>query len=118
MQVTELFKLQKHSVYLVRTEVINYYICIPENSYQKTNISIEIKTKMGNYNMDENDETWVLENVKNTYNYVDDYNITLVLPIMNESMQSILEKMDEKKFVLVDQVLAYIINSSFNTYAT
>ena len=55
MQVTELFKLQKHSVYLVRTEVINYYICIPENSYQKTNISIEIKTKMGNYNMDEND---------------------------------------------------------------
>lgn len=114
MQVTELFKLQKHSVYLVRTEVINYYICIPENSYQKTNISIEIKTKMGNYNMDENDETWVLENVKNTYNYVDDYNITLVLPIMNESMQSILEKMDEEKFVLVDQVLAYIINSSFN----
>ena len=52
MQVTELFKLQKHSVYLVRTEVINYYICIPENSYQKTNISIEIKTKMGNYKMD------------------------------------------------------------------
>lgn len=45
MQVTELFKLQKHSVYLVRTEVINYYICIPENSYQKTNISIEIKQK-------------------------------------------------------------------------
>ena len=35
MQVTELFKLQKHSVYLVRTEVINYYICIPEKVIKK-----------------------------------------------------------------------------------
>ena len=35
MQVTELFKLQKHPVYIVRTEVINYYkIVIKKQIFQ------------------------------------------------------------------------------------
>ena len=50
--------------------------------------------KMSNYDMELNDEVWVMENVKNTFSYIDNYNITLVLPILKNEQISILEKID------------------------
>ena len=46
---------------------------IPKN-YDTTNICIELKSKMDNYNLDMNDEIWIMENVKNTFSYIDNYN--------------------------------------------
>jgi len=68
---------------------------------------------MKNYNLEMNDEIWVMENVKNTFSYIDDYNITLVLPILNDNDISILEKMDNNKFENIDKILGYIINSAY-----
>ena len=113
MDIKLLLELGKHNVYFVRTDVVNYYISIPKNSFNETNISIEIKSKMGNYNIDESDEVWVLENVKNTYNYIDEYNITLILPILSNDNLSILEKIDTFKFDVIDKILGNIINTSF-----
>ena len=50
-----------------------------------TSICIELKSKMSNYDIELNDDVWVLENVKNTFSYIDNYNITLVLPIIKEN---------------------------------
>lgn len=113
MNIKLLFDLNKHSVYYIKTDIISYYIGIPKNSYVNTNISIELKTKMSNYNLDLNDELWVMENVKNTYNYIDDYNITLVLPVLNNDMLSILEKLDSNRFDVIDRILSNVINGSF-----
>ena len=74
-------ELQNHNVYYVKTNTVNYYITIPKNN-DNTNICIELKNKMGNYDMELNDEIWVMENVKNTFSYIDNYNITIVLPIL------------------------------------
>lgn len=113
MDIKLLMELNKHNVYFVKTDMVSYYIGIPKNYYTNTNISIELKTKMSNYNLDENDEMWVMENVKNTYSYIDEYNITLVLPILNNDMLSVLEKLDNNRFDVIDRILAQVINGSF-----
>ncbi len=113
MNIKLLMELNKHNIYFVKSDMTSYYIGIPKNGISNTNISIDIKSKMGNFNLDLNDETWVLENVKNAYNYVDDYNITLVLPILNDDMLSVLEKMDNNRFNVIDRIISSVINSSF-----
>ena len=106
-------ELQYHNVYYVKTDAVNYYITIPKNM-QSTNICIELKNRMGNYDIELNDEIWVMENIKNTFSYIDNYNITLVLPILKEEQISILEKIDSSKYDQIDKILGYAINTSYN----
>ena len=108
-----ILELKNHNVYYVKTEKVSYYITIPKN-YTTTNICLELKNKMDNYNLELNDEIWVMENVKNTYSYIDDYNITLVIPILNSDEVSILEKIDTIKYEEIDKILGYVINSSYS----
>lgn len=107
-----ILELTNHKVYYVKTDVVNYYITIP-NNIENTNICIELKNKMSNYDIELNDEVWVMENVKNTFSYIDDYNITLILPILKEEQISILEKIDNTKYEQIDKILGYIINDSY-----
>lgn len=104
--------LPNHSVYYVKADDISYYITIPKN-FDTTNICIELKSKMDNYNLDMNDEIWVMENVKNTFSYIDNYNITLILPILNEDGISVLEKMDTSRYETIDMLLAKTINGAY-----
>ena len=105
-------ELPNHKVYYVKTDKINYYITIP-NNINKTNICIELKSKMDNYNLEMNDELWVMENIKNTFSYIDEYNITLVLPILSEEYTDILEKIDSGRFEAIDKLMATVINSAY-----
>ena len=105
-------ELTNHNVYYIKNENISYYITVPKN-YNRTNICIELKSKMSNYNLDMNDELWVMENVKNTFSYIDNYNITLVLPILDEEKISILEKLDTNNYEIVDQILGMTINGAY-----
>ena len=108
-----ILKLTNHNVYYIKTDKVNYYITIPKE-FKDTNICIELKNKMNNYNLEMNDEVWVMENIKNTYSYVDNYNITLVIPVLNNEDVSILEKMDVDNFEIIDKILGFVINDSYN----
>lgn len=112
MEKKLVLELDNHNVYYVKTEEINYYITIPKE-IEVTKICLELKSKMANYNLDMNDELWVMENVKNTFSYIDEYNITLVLPILNEDETNILEKMDTAKFENIDKLLGHTINNAY-----
>jgi len=107
-----ILELNYHNVYYVKTDIINYYITIPKN-IENTNICIELKSKMSNYDIELNDEVWVMENIKNTFSYIDSYNITLILPILKETQISILEKIDNKKYEQIDKLLGNVINNSY-----
>ena len=107
-----ILELKNHDVYYVKNDVTNYYITIPKN-FNTTNICIELKSKMENYNLDMNDEIWVMENVKNTFSFIDNYNITLVLPVLNEEDNSILEKLDVAKFEVIDHIMGKTINNAY-----
>ena len=107
MDIKLILELHNHNVYYVKSEEISYYITVPKNM-SKTNICIELKSKMGNYDMELNDEVWVMENVKNTFTYIDSYNITLVLPVLKEKQISILEKIDDSKYDEIDKTLGFV----------
>jgi hypothetical protein len=106
-------ELPNHNVYYVKTDVVNYYITIPKNT-DSTNITIELKNRMGNYDVELNDEIWVMENIKTTFSYIDNHNITLVLPILKQEQTSILETIDNTKYDEIDKVLGFVINNSYN----
>ena len=112
MDKRQVLDLANHVVYYVKTADISYYITIPKN-FDTTNICIELKSKMDNYNLDMSDELWVMENVKNTFSYIDGYNITLVLPILDEDGMSSLEKIDTNKYETIDMILAKTINGAY-----
>lgn len=105
-------ELQYHNVYYIKTDIVNYYITIPK-IVESTNICIELKNRMGNYDLELNDEIWVMENVKNTFSYVDNYNITLVIPILKSDHISILEKIDSTKYEEIDKIIGHVINNSY-----
>ena len=107
-----ILELTNHKVYYVKTDVVNYYITIP-NNIENNNICIELKNKMSNYDIELNDEVWVMENVKNTFSYIDNYNITLIWPILKEEEISVLEKIDNTKYEQIDKIIGYIINDSY-----
>lgn len=112
MEKKLVLELQNHNVYYIKTNDINYYITIPKNE-RSTNICIELKNRMGNYDIELNDEIWVMENIKTTFSYVDTYNITLVLPILKEEEISILEKIDSSKYDKIDKLIGQVINGSY-----
>lgn len=112
MEKKLILELNNHNVYYIKTENINFYITIPK-VIDSTSICIELKNKMSNYNMEMNDEIWVMENIKNTYSYIDNYNITLVLPILDEEQISILEKIDSTRYNEIDKNMAKVINCSY-----
>ena len=107
-----ILELSNHKVYYVKTNYINYYISVPKK-HNTTSICIEIKNKMGNFDMELNDELWVMENIKNTYSYIDNYNITLAIPVLKEENIKVLEKIDSTKYTDIDVLLGQTINSSY-----
>lgn len=105
-------ELKNHNIYYVKTNIINYYITIPK-FIENTDICIELKNKISNYDIELNDEVWVMENIKNTFSYIDNYNITLVLPILKKEQISILEKIDNTKYEEIDKKIGYVINNAY-----
>ncbi len=104
--------LDNHVVYYIKLDNVSYYLTIPKHNAE-TSISLELKSKMDNYNLDMNDELWVMENVKNTFSYIDNYNITLVLPILDSDRISILEKIDQTGYETIDKILGSVINDAY-----
>lgn len=111
-QTSLILELPHHNVYYVKTDIVNYYITIPKHT-NSTNICIELKNRMGNYDLELNDEVWVMENIKTTFSYIDNYNITLVLPVLKAEQISILEKIDNSKYEEIDKLIGHIINNSY-----
>lgn len=112
METKLIFELNKHNVYYVKSDTINFYINVPKNN-DSTSISIELKSKMSNYNLELNDEVWVMDNVNNAFSYIDEYNITLVLPVLDDAQVDILEKIDSSKYDDLDRIFAFLINTSY-----
>ena len=104
--------LDNHVVYYIKLDAVSYYLTVPKHN-DDTSISLELKSKMDNYNLDMNDEIWVMENVKNTFSYIDDYNITLVLPVLDGDKISILEKIDQSGYEVIDKLLGSVINDAY-----
>ena len=112
MEKIMLLELSYHKVFFVKDNDVRFYITVPK-TVETTGISIELKNKMGNYDIENNDNKEVFDNLNNTFNYIDRYNITLVLPLLDKNLVDILEKIDKDNFELVNNSLGRIINDSY-----
>lgn len=112
MDMKLVLELSNHDVYYVKSDSVNFYITVPKN-INDTNICIELKSKMANYNLELNDEVWVMENIKNTFSFIDEYNITLVLPVLNDPEISALEKINADKYEVIDKIMGQLINQAY-----
>lgn len=113
MEKKMVLELNNHNIYYIKNDLLSFYITVPKQ-FTNTSICIELKSKMNNFNLEINDEIWVMENVKNVFSFIDDYNITLVLPIIDEENISILEKVDQNNFEKIDKLIGYTINGAYN----
>lgn len=117
MEITLFLKLLRHNVYYVSTDHVNYYITVPKNNKNIVKMVIDIKSNMDRYNTLKNDKVWAEENVKSVFKDIDDYDITLILPIFNDEILRTLNDGNTDNYVKVDAVCGYLINSAYKVLA-
>lgn len=117
MEITLFLKLLRHNVYYVSTDHVNYYITVPKNNKQIVKMVIDIKSNMDRYDTLKNDKVWAEENVKSVFKDIDDYDITLILPIFNDEIVRTLNDGNTDNYVKVDAVCGYLINSAYKVLA-
>ena len=83
MKETLICKLEKHSIYYLNNSNVGFYILMPYKEYNETNITIRLKSNYETYDLTKNDLTKVQNELVNYYKSLDNYNITLILPIFN-----------------------------------
>lgn len=113
MNTTLFLKLLRHNVYYVKTEYVNYYITIPKDISHTVKMVIDIKSNMDKYDVLKNDKIWVEENVKSVFKDIDDYDITLILPIFNDETVNYLNEGNADNYVKIDAVCGYLINNAY-----
>ena len=113
MEKIMIMELTYHKVFYVKDNNVRFYITIPK-TVNTTGIAIDLKNKMGNFDIENNDNKEVIDNLKNLFNYIDNYNITLIVPILDKSLVDILEKIDKDKFELVNNSIGNVINDSYS----
>lgn len=118
METTLFLKLLRHNVYYVKTDYVNYYITIPKNTGHVVKMVIDIKSNMDKYDVLKNDKIWVEENVKAVFKDIDDYDITLILPIFNDEIVNYLNEGNVDNYGKVDAVCGYLINSAYKVLSS
>lgn len=113
MEKTLFLKLLRHNVYFVKTDHVSYYITVPKATNYEVKMVIDIKSNMDIYNISKNDKIWVEENIKKVFRDIDDYNITLILPILNDEIINYLNEGNVDNYIHVDAVCGYLINSAY-----
>ena len=95
MNKTFVADLENHSVYLINTGIISFYVNVSKEK-ESTNITLDIKTRKK-----EN-----ISDVIGYYEKIDNYNITLVVPLIKISE-------DSSQFKIQSNTISKLINNSY-----
>lgn len=86
MKETFICKLEKHCIYYLSNSKFGFYILLPYKEYNETNIAIRLKSNYEMYDLSKNDLSKVESELINYYKDIDNYNITLVLPVFYDDI--------------------------------
>lgn len=115
MKETLICSLNKHNVYYVSNSGYGFYILVPFKDYNDTNISIRLKSNYQNYDLNRNSLDVVTSELINYYKDLDDYNITLILPVFYDNILSrVITVNDFELYQRLDKCLGDIINNAYN----
>ena len=111
MKETLICSLEKHNIYYISGPNFGFYISIPYKEYLDTNITIRLKSNYQTYNLNKNSLDIVTNELINYYKNIDNYNITLILPVFYDDILNRIRIVNDiELFQKVDNYLGNIFN--------
>ena len=115
MKETLICKLDKHYIYYLSGMEYGFYILVPFRDYNETNISFRFKSNYQNYDPNKNPLETIREELINYYKAVDNYNITLILPVFYSDMLSRIITVDDMEiYQKIDLAMSNIFNEAYS----
>lgn len=111
---TLIMSLENHHIYYITDSRASFYIAIPYKKFNSSSISIELRDDTMELVFNDTNINLLIEKLKNIYAKLDNYNISLVIPVINGAfLNSLRVNNDEKMFSALNEALAKVINYSY-----
>lgn len=116
MEKTLIMSLENHHIYYVTDEKSALYIAVPYKKFPSSNISIELRDDTAELVFNKSNIQGLVEKLKSIYAKIDNYNISLIIPVINGTfLANLRTSNDLKMFESLDKALAKVINNSYIT---
>ena len=114
MKETLICSLEKHHIYYLSNSNYGFYILTPFKDYTETNIAIRLKSNYQSYDLNKSPLEVVTNELINYYKNLDNYNITLILPVFyDDTLTRIITVDDMEKYQKLDTYLGEIFNNAY-----
>lgn len=114
MKETLICSLEKHNIYYLNDANVSFYLFVPYKEFNDTNISIRLKSNYQTYDLTKNSIETVTNELINYYKNLDNYNVTLILPVFYDDILNRVRIVDDMElYQKLDRYLGYIFNSAY-----
>ena len=114
MKETLICSLEKHNIYSLNDANVSFYLFVPYKEFNDTNISIRLKSNYQTYDLTKNSIETVTNELINYYKNLDNYNVTLILPVFYDDILNRVRIVDDMElYQRLDKYLGYIFNSAY-----
>ncbi|MGN1312419.1 MAG: hypothetical protein ACI4U4_05380 [Bacilli bacterium] len=114
MKETLICSLEKHNIYYLNDANVSFYLFVPYKEFNDTNISIRLKSNYQTYDLTKNSIETVTNELINYYKNLDNYNVTLILPVFYDDILNRVRIVDDMElYQRLDRYLGYIFNSAY-----
>lgn len=114
MKETLICSLEKHHIYYFNDSNASFFMLTPYKEYADTNISIRLKSNYDTYDLTKNSLEVVTNELINYYRNLDNYNITLILPVFYDDVLNRIRVVDDMEiYQKLDRYLGYIFNTAY-----
>ena len=116
MEKTLILSLENHQIYYVTDNKAAFYIAVPYQKYDTTDICIELRDDTKSLTFDKDNLAMINHKLSTIYSRIDNYNVSLVVPVLNiDFLNNLRMSNDEKLFAMLDKAIAKVINYSYMT---
>ncbi|MGM9882014.1 MAG: hypothetical protein ACI31S_04145 [Bacilli bacterium] len=114
MKETLICTLEKHHIYYLNDAKCSFYIAVPFKEYDETNLTIRLKSNYQTYDLSKNSLEIVTKELINYYKSIDNYNITLILPVFYDDILLRIRTVNDMEiYQKIDHYLGNIFNESY-----
>ena len=115
MKETLICKLNKHNIYYISTPSYGFYVLVPFTDYFETNIVLRLKGNYQSYDLNKNSLESVTNELVNYYKSIDNYNVTLILPIFYDDILDRIRTVEDLElYQKLDSYLGSIFNIAYS----
>ena len=114
MKETLVYTLDKHYIYYLSCVNFGFYIVVPFKEFNETNISIRLKGNYEMYDPNRHSTDTIINELINYYKNIDNYNITLILPVFYNDILTRIRTVDDMEiYQKIDMYLGNIFNEAY-----